>query len=147
MSYGVLLCVTDGFLCCSKGTRYKSFRIAILDNEVHRINGFNGLICWRGWVYSLILFIRCTIHLKEHIQMNQSMTVNDIFSQACQLTATEQAQLMIRLLLHQTSQKTVKTNPSSSENTLAELQSLGKKIAQGWPNGVSSAEVLSEMRR
>jgi len=79
--------------------------------------------------------------------MNQSMTVNDIFSLACQLTATEQAQLMIRLLLLQTSQKTVKTNPSSSENALAELQSLGKKIAQYWPNSVSSTEVLSEMRR
>ncbi|MDM8557988.1 hypothetical protein [Candidatus Parabeggiatoa sp. HSG14] len=79
--------------------------------------------------------------------MNQSITVNNIFSLACQLTATEQAQLMVRLLLLQSSQKTVKTIPNSSENALEELQSLGKKMTQGWPNGVSSAEVLSEMRR
>lgn len=28
-----------------------------------------------------------------------------------------------------------------------ELTRLGKKISQGWPEGVTSAEVLSEMRR
>ncbi|RKZ80574.1 MAG: hypothetical protein DRR19_23375 [Candidatus Parabeggiatoa sp. nov. 1] len=78
--------------------------------------------------------------------MNQTMTVNKVFNLACQLTATEQAQLMVRLLLLQDSKSVIQSNPSS-ENVLDELQNLGKKLAQGWPSGMESAEVLSEMRR
>jgi hypothetical protein len=66
-----------------------------------------------------------------------------------QLTTTEQAQLVARLSLLQFSNDTAKglTTDSKPENALNKLQRLGKKIAQGWPSGVSSADVLAKMRR
>lgn len=37
--------------------------------------------------------------------------------------------------------------PESAEAVWDELTRLGKKISRGWPQGISSADVLSEMRR
>ena len=80
---------------------------------------------------------------------HQSVTLNEVFNLVRQLTTTEQAQLVARLSLPQLSNNTTKdlTTDSKSKNVLNELQRLGKKIAQGWPSGVSSADVLAEMRR
>lgn len=37
--------------------------------------------------------------------------------------------------------------PSSAKENWDELTRLGQKIAEGWPAGVSSSDILSEMRR
>lgn len=37
--------------------------------------------------------------------------------------------------------------PVSPQSPWDELTRLGQKLAEGWPEGVSSADVLAEMRR
>ena len=80
---------------------------------------------------------------------HQSVTLNEVFNLVRQLTTTEQAQLVARLSFPQFSNNTANnlTSGHKPANALNELQRLGKQIAQGWPSGVSSADVLAEMRR